>query len=318
MSYKAFTNTAHAATTKKTTSPFCKVCYDAKRSDYNTHYLKDFSGPTPVVLCPYLLEIKCNYCKKQGHTVSYCDILKARNASDAAVISSPRSFEKKNTSQNGHFFILREDKQVILQTQPQTQVSQTVSSTNYNRNKLSSVTRQSPSWVNRFDVLIDEHDDTNDAEVICCEEETLSLATVTTETNCCKMVDEDESVVTWAKIVSKPTPTKLIPTSVTKKMYMSDDTTSSRVNKPYPRFIHPTASIKNKGNINPLVPVVLSLSSTDKSIISEDNNDDDDDNNKQDETKPKKNEFSSYTIATRGNILNRAWWDDSSDEEDNE
>jgi hypothetical protein len=72
MSYKATMSKKVQVNEKK----FCKMCFDAKREGYDTHYLKDFTGPEVKVVCPYLLALQCNYCKEQGHTISYCPILK--------------------------------------------------------------------------------------------------------------------------------------------------------------------------------------------------------------------------------------------------
>lgn len=62
---------------KKTASPFCKICYDAKQEGFNTHYVRDRPGGD--VVCPYLLSLNCSYCHNSGHTVKYCDILKTKN-----------------------------------------------------------------------------------------------------------------------------------------------------------------------------------------------------------------------------------------------
>ena len=50
--------------------PYCKVCHDAGKSDYNKHGLKDKNGKT---ICPYLLSLQCNTCKAFGHTQKHCD-----------------------------------------------------------------------------------------------------------------------------------------------------------------------------------------------------------------------------------------------------
>ena len=59
-------------------TPFCKVCFDAKRPGYDSHFLKADGLSTGNVVCPYLLSLECKYCKKPGHTVSYCDVLAAK------------------------------------------------------------------------------------------------------------------------------------------------------------------------------------------------------------------------------------------------
>ena len=50
--------------------PFCKVCHDAGRSDYDTHYLRD--RPGGEVVCKFLLSLECRYCGGAGHTPNYC------------------------------------------------------------------------------------------------------------------------------------------------------------------------------------------------------------------------------------------------------
>jgi len=51
--------------------PFCKVCFDAGKSDqeYMSHYVK--SGLKLV--CPTLLNQACLTCGERGHTSGYCD-----------------------------------------------------------------------------------------------------------------------------------------------------------------------------------------------------------------------------------------------------
>jgi len=50
---------------------FCKVCYDAMKPGYETHNVKDYASN---VICPLLLNTKCNKCGFFGHTVKYCKI----------------------------------------------------------------------------------------------------------------------------------------------------------------------------------------------------------------------------------------------------
>ena len=60
---------------RKKGKPFCKVCFDAKKSEseYTSHYLKSAPGPHGKVVCPTLLNQSCLTCGQPGHTSSYCD-----------------------------------------------------------------------------------------------------------------------------------------------------------------------------------------------------------------------------------------------------
>ena len=48
---------------------FCKVCFDASKSGFNSHNVKDRAGN---VVCPILLNTKCRVCGYFGHTTKYC------------------------------------------------------------------------------------------------------------------------------------------------------------------------------------------------------------------------------------------------------
>ncbi len=50
---------------------FCKVCFDASKSDYKTHNVKDSASN---VVCPLLLNTKCRTCGYFGHTTKYCKL----------------------------------------------------------------------------------------------------------------------------------------------------------------------------------------------------------------------------------------------------
>lgn len=51
---------------------FCKVCFDASKTDYKTHNVRD--GASNVV-CPLLLNTKCHKCGYFGHTTKYCKLV---------------------------------------------------------------------------------------------------------------------------------------------------------------------------------------------------------------------------------------------------
>jgi hypothetical protein len=62
----------------RSNKPFCKVCYDAGKSEreYTSHYVKSKPGEEGKVVCPYLLSLVCSYCKKKaGHTARHCPVL---------------------------------------------------------------------------------------------------------------------------------------------------------------------------------------------------------------------------------------------------
>ena len=60
----------------KSVKPFCKVCFDAGKSEgeYSSHFVRNERGGK--VVCPTLLNLNCTYCHKKGHTKSYCKDLK--------------------------------------------------------------------------------------------------------------------------------------------------------------------------------------------------------------------------------------------------
>lgn len=186
--------------------PFCKVCFDAKRPDYNTHFLKDFTGPHPVVLCPYLLALTCNYCKEQGHTVSYCEILKAKKASKSGGNDYESNHQNKVPSQNGHFFIMRVSNNGV----------QTISHSSNSRKGVAAGSSSSVSGdvstSNPFALL--EHDDDvceqpkrkDKNAVSFVTQEAVAVAVVEPES--LLEVEQTAALPTWAKIVSMPPPKK--------------------------------------------------------------------------------------------------------------
>ena len=71
-------SSSRSKSSTRTSKPFCKVCYDAGKSEreYTSHYVKSKPGDEGKVVCPYLLSLVCNYCKKKaGHTARHCPVL---------------------------------------------------------------------------------------------------------------------------------------------------------------------------------------------------------------------------------------------------
>ena len=72
--------------------PFCKVCYDAGKTEreYTSHFIKSKPGNDGKVVCPYLLSLECTYCKKkEGHTARYCPVLAAKKTTQVAESKRP-------------------------------------------------------------------------------------------------------------------------------------------------------------------------------------------------------------------------------------
>lgn len=79
---------------KSSHTPFCAVCQDAglPESEYTSHFVKDHPGPHGKVVCPFLLNQKCKYCKEIGHTPSQCHKLQVKKMNDSLLkkMSVPR------------------------------------------------------------------------------------------------------------------------------------------------------------------------------------------------------------------------------------
>lgn len=89
-----------ASCTYQITLPYCKVCDDAGKSlkEVHSHWVKETSDPGSKVVCPTLLKQKCNYCKKAGHTIKYCDRLKEKEQRQSLVRETPPSFDIQDQS----------------------------------------------------------------------------------------------------------------------------------------------------------------------------------------------------------------------------
>ena len=76
--FKSYNNKAQKS--RKRYIMFCKVCFDASKSDYKTHNVRDSASN---VVCPLLLNTKCHKCGYFGHTTKYCKLVVKPVASKA-------------------------------------------------------------------------------------------------------------------------------------------------------------------------------------------------------------------------------------------
>jgi len=93
--------------------PFCKVCFDAGKSEqeYTNHYLKDRPGPNGKVICPTLLMTECRYCHEHGHFKSHCPALEERKR-DQQHSSKMRSASRKQKFEEGQWMTPTVSKQL--------------------------------------------------------------------------------------------------------------------------------------------------------------------------------------------------------------
>ena len=92
------------STTKKTVE--CPVCRAAGNADYIGHWVRDDRGK---VVCPTLLNQKCDSCGCKGHTPKYCVVLKREvriaKRSDYEQ-TAPKKKQSKNTKKKNAFDLL--------------------------------------------------------------------------------------------------------------------------------------------------------------------------------------------------------------------
>jgi hypothetical protein len=109
-------------TTSKMSTPNCKVCRDAGKSqqECSSHWVRDKVGR---VTCPTLLSQKCRNCGKSGHTIKYCK---------ATVASLKKQTEKKEPKREiqNRYAALEDNEQeqpVVFSTLPQVATPQKTS-----------------------------------------------------------------------------------------------------------------------------------------------------------------------------------------------
>jgi hypothetical protein len=94
--------------------PFCKVCFDAGKTDTD-HFVRKTPDPKSPVVCPTLLALQCRYCDQAGHTVKYCAVLKKNNKDKARADSQLRRVHVEppvvpsKPKNNNLFALLEED-----------------------------------------------------------------------------------------------------------------------------------------------------------------------------------------------------------------
>jgi hypothetical protein len=81
---------------------FCKVCFDAGKSEevYNSHFVRTSPNPSAQVCCPTLLGQECRRCGKKGHTVSRCTV-SIRDTTETRVIMPKVMVAAKVDVKNG-------------------------------------------------------------------------------------------------------------------------------------------------------------------------------------------------------------------------
>jgi hypothetical protein len=92
-----------------TVKPYCKVCFDAGKTEeeYSSHWVKDKERK---VVCPYLLSLYCRYCSNKGHTSKFCQLLnKTETETQVVVVEEVKEKVKEVTIAKGRFSLLNID-----------------------------------------------------------------------------------------------------------------------------------------------------------------------------------------------------------------
>ena len=95
---KSCANASTSMCVQKVVKPYCKVCHDAGKleREYTSHFVKSEPGNMGVVVCPTLLNQKCRFCDKLGHTVSRCpEIANINRKQEVIYKNEQKQFKKK-------------------------------------------------------------------------------------------------------------------------------------------------------------------------------------------------------------------------------
>jgi len=84
----------------KSKTPFCKVCFDAKKPEsmYTSHFVKSAPGPNGTIVCPTLLNQSCRKCGQLGHTSGYCGSSSQSQSQPQYQYQSQSQYQSKSQS----------------------------------------------------------------------------------------------------------------------------------------------------------------------------------------------------------------------------
>jgi hypothetical protein len=108
------------------TKKFCKVCFDAGKTEaeYVSHYVRDNIGG--AVVCPTILNQQCNYCKNKGHTPSHCPALEGKYKKQAQAKqpqAKPEQSQAKQPQAKPEQSQAKQPQMKAKQEQPQTRAA---------------------------------------------------------------------------------------------------------------------------------------------------------------------------------------------------
>lgn len=74
-------NTINQNTINRYMTTFCKICYDAGKSDYFQHNIREWNPKTNRydIICSYLKNLTCSNCGGKAHTARYCKEVKNKS-----------------------------------------------------------------------------------------------------------------------------------------------------------------------------------------------------------------------------------------------
>ena len=136
----------------------CSFCSNKGISAPHGHSIRDFSKNGNPITCPQLLSISCGYCHENGHTVKYCDALKAKKLADYSDSNRSKCFDVQDSAPN------KRTNNVIVDGDGFIQVSKE-KSPSYNNTTTAAKLQKTGAFVSCFAALdIDSSDEEEEEE----------------------------------------------------------------------------------------------------------------------------------------------------------
>ena len=178
----------------------CSFCSNKGISGPHGHSIRDFTKKDKPITCPELLSITCNYCHENGHTVKYCDGLKAKKNSKYACVNkySSKCFVVQESRSNKRRDVEIDDDGFVHMPERNSRSSNNfkTTTTNTSSSSTSSKSQKLGSFANYFAALDIDNPDNSDSNM---EEDVDDVDNVDDEGDSNQQTSNDSL---WSRIVS--------------------------------------------------------------------------------------------------------------------